>query len=175
MTRSPRTRFILALPLALAVATAAAARPAASPALFGPPWISIESPPSPYDRTTRDAYLLVHAYHHGTPANLPVSGTAEGLVDGRRRSVTLAFTPTSRPGVYALRKQWPDDGAWALVLTVEQEPGDGASALVRIGGGGEVASVTVPTERRAGWEVAAPRQITAAEIDAALHGRMASR
>ncbi|PYP64227.1 MAG: hypothetical protein DMD37_03225, partial [Gemmatimonadetes bacterium] len=40
----------------------------ASPALAkGPPWISIELPVNPYDRTMQGAFLLVHAFHHQTP------------------------------------------------------------------------------------------------------------
>ena len=72
----------------------------------GPPWISIEYPVNPFDRTTRGAHLLVHAYYHGTPVAYPVSGTAEGIVNGERRTMTLRFETTSRTGVYALRKQW---------------------------------------------------------------------
>jgi len=175
----PRLALALAAPLALAVATAAArhATPLASAAAgarLGPPWISIEYPPSPYDRTTRDAYLLVHAFHHGTPAAFPVSGTAEGLVSGQRRSMRLAFTPTAQAGVYALRMQWPSDGAWALVISVAQGKGDlAATALVQIAQNGQVGSVTVPTTRRDGWNI--PRGVTAAEVEAVLRGRVASR
>jgi hypothetical protein len=181
MTRRPTPRLALAALLALAlVVPTTAARHASPPvgaapgARLGPPWISIEYPPSPYDRATRDAYLLVHAFHHGTPAGLPVSGTAEGLVDGRRRSVRLAFSPTARAGVYALRKQWPSDGAWALVISVTQGKGDlAATALVQIAENGQVGSVTVPTTRQDGWNI--PRGVTAAEVEAALRGRVASR
>lgn len=173
MTCHPIARLALVAPLALALAVTTAARHA-PPARVGPPWISIEYPPSPYDRTTRDAYLLVHAFHHGTPAGLPVTGTAEGLVDGRRRSVRLDFAPTARTGVYALRKQWPSDGAWALVISVAQGRGDvSATALVQIAENGQVGSITVPTTRQDGWNI--PRGVTAAEVEAALRGRVASR
>src|SRR5438128_4813969 len=76
----------------------------------GPPWISIEYPANPYDSASRGAFLLVHAFHHGTPVNFPVLGTAEGLVNGARRTISLEFQATSRPGVYALQKQWSSDG-----------------------------------------------------------------
>ena len=144
---------------------------AMAPARVGPPWISIEYPPSPFDRTTRDAFLLVHAFHHGTPMNFPVAGKAEGLVDGKRRSIKLDFTATSRQGVYALRKQWPSEGNWVLAIDVTQEGNSKAGALVEIGASGEVAKVTVPTSRQDGWAI--PRAITAAEIDAALRTRVA--
>jgi hypothetical protein len=140
---------------------------ALSPAKFGPPWISIEYPPSPYDTTTRDALLLVHAFHHGTPMNFPVEGTAEGLVAGKRRTVPLTFTRTSREGVYALRKQWPAEGSWVLAIAVSPEPSSKAGALVELGPRGDVARVTVPTSQRDGWAI--PRAISSAEIESALH------
>src|SRR5437868_1676283 len=59
----------------------------AAPALAGPPWISIELPVNPYDESTRGAFLLVHEFHHGTPVSYIVTGTAEGIVNGERRSI----------------------------------------------------------------------------------------
>ena len=86
-------------------------------ASVGPPWISIEHPPNPYDSATRNAFLIVHSFHHGTPAQFPVFGTAEGLVNGARRTISLELRRTSRPGVYALNKQWPDEGVWTVSYT----------------------------------------------------------
>ena len=54
---------------------------------FGPAWISIEYPANPYDRDTREAYLVVHAFHHQVATGLPVEGRAEGLVSGARKTV----------------------------------------------------------------------------------------
>ena len=79
------------LSAAIGVEPAESRPPRAERHMAGPPWISIEYPPSPYDRATRDAFLLVHAYHHATPADFPVSGRAEGVVDGKRRTVELQF------------------------------------------------------------------------------------
>ena len=144
---------------------------AMSPAPVGPPWISIEYPPSPYDPTTRDAFLLVHAFHHGTPMNFPVAGKAEGIVAGKRQSVTLEFKRTSRDGVYALRRQWPTTGNWVLAIDVTQERDSKAGALVELTATGEVARVTVPTARQDGHMI--PRAITSTEIEAALRTRVA--
>ena len=164
-----------ALPLAVALALAAAvpaasARPSIGP-VVGPPWVSIEYPANPFDRDSRGAYLMVHAFHHGRPMGLPVSGTAEGIVRGERRSVRLAFGATSRPGVYALRKQWGDEGTWTLVVRVARGSGDGATALVELAPGGEVARVQVPTRRHAEGDF--PRAVTAQEIELALRARAA--
>jgi hypothetical protein len=138
----------------------------------GPPWISIEYPVNPFDRTTRGAHLLVHAYYHGTPVGYPVSGTAEGIVSGERRTITLRFETTSRTGVYALRKQWPSEGTWTLVIGVtqsDQDRGGVAQALVELSPSGSVASVTVPTQQHA--EGAFPRRLTAQEIESAVRAQ----
>lgn len=161
------TRLILG---AMVAALSAPASPAASPApVFGPPWISIEHPVNPYDQTTRGAYLVVHAFHHGTPTGFPVSGTAEGLVNGQRRTVKLDFKATSRTGAYALTKQWPSEGTWSLVITVAQGPEDGVSAIVDIGTTGDVARVQVPTRRQDSHTI--PAKVSMNEVEASLRAR----
>jgi hypothetical protein len=145
----------------------------------GPPWISIEYPANPYDAASRGAFLLVHAFHHGTPVNFPVSGTAEGLVSGARRSVSLEFKSTSRPGVYALQKQWPTEGTWTLVLGVTQGEGDynTVRAVVELAADGQVATVNVPTRRdRTGYLL--PGSFSMSDVEAGLRaraGRLAAR
>ena len=152
---------LLSLPI-LSLPTTAAAK--------GPPWISIELPANPLDRTTRDAFLLVHAFHHGTPVGFPVTGRAEGLVHGQRKSVPLTLRATSRTGVYALDRQWDQDGEWTLVLSVEQGKDDVAQAMVQISNG-QVIAVSVPADRRDGWSI--PRRITQEEIERSLRDRPA--
>jgi len=143
----------------------------AAPALAGPPWISIELPVNPYDESARGAFLLVHAFHHQTPTGFLVTGTAEGIVNGERRSITLKFDETSRGGVFALKRMWPEEGAWTLVITVNQAPGDGATAVVDLGPDGQVAAIKVPTMQRGSWTVPAP--VSLADIGAALRARAA--
>ena len=150
---------------------AALAALVATPALAGPPWISIELPVNPYDQSMRGAFLLVHAFHHGTPVGYIVTGTAEGIVSGERRSIKLEFTETSREGVYALKRMWPADGVWTLVIKANQGPDDAATAVVELGPQGEVASVRVPMMQRGAWTVPAP--VSLGDIDAALRARAA--
>ncbi|HJQ66668.1 MAG TPA: hypothetical protein VJ816_09840 [Gemmatimonadales bacterium] len=141
----------------------------AAPALAGPPWISIELPVNPYDRESRGAFLLVHAFHHGTAMNAIITGTAEGIVNGQRRTIKLEFGSTGREGVRSLRKMWPNEGVWTLVITALQGPEDGATAVIVLGTDGEVASIKVPTERRGEWTV--PAKVSLADIDAGLRAR----
>jgi hypothetical protein len=139
----------------------------------GPPWISIEYPPNPHDEASRNAFLLVNAFHHGTPMAFPVTGKAEGVVNGQRRTQVLELQRTSRPGVYALRKQWPDEGTWVLVLRVEQSKAAVATALVSLGRDGTIASVEVPSRTDGRWTI--PRIVSDAEVESLLARRVASR
>ena len=154
---------------ALALAFTLPSIPASFSTVSGPPWISIEHPVNPYDRTTKDAFLLVHAFHHGTPTNFPVSGTAEGIVKGERKSVSLEFQSTSRPGVFALNKQWSSDGTWTLLVAVTQAPEDAVYAVVDIGTNGLVSSVRVPTRSEKGHTL--PARVAMSAVDASLRAR----
>jgi hypothetical protein len=146
-----------------------AAKPAVPVHRSGPPWISIEYPANPLDASTRGAFLLVHSFHHQLAMSSAITGTAEGLIRGERRSIALKFDSTTRPGVYALRKQWTDDGVWSLVLSVTQHDNDPAQALVEIGADGGISSIRVPTRREREWTI--PRRITAQEIEQSLQAR----
>ena len=143
----------------------------AAPVFAGPPWISIELPANPYDQATRGAFLLVHAFHHGQPVGYLLTGTAEGIVNGERRSIKLEFSETTRDGVYALKRMWPTEGVWTLVIKANQGPDDAATAVIELGPEGEVASIRVPVMQRGQWTVPAP--VSLGEIDAALKARAA--
>ena len=157
--------------LALA-ALAAAALVTPAFALKGPPWISIELPVNPYDRSMQGAFLLVHAFHHGTAMGYVVSGTAEGIVGGERRSLRLEFAETSREGVRALKRTWPKEGTWTLVIRANQGPDDAATAVIDLGPDGDVAAIRVPTMQRGAWTVPAP--VSQTDIDAELRSRAAT-
>ena len=128
-----------------------------------PPWLSIEAPVNPFDADARGAVLLVHAaVREGRTSAADLTGSAEGLVRGARRSVPLRFDATSRPDVYAVRRQWPAEGTWILRITLLRN----TTALVTLDAVGNVASTRVPTRMSSG--MALPRPVGAAEIDSAL-------
>lgn len=152
-----RHGFILALTLL-----------AATPAAAGPPWISIELPANPFSEA-RGAFIVVHTYHHGTPVQLVMQGTAEGLVNGQRRSVPLEFTTLTRTGTFALSRTWPTEGAW--VLDIQSFNGHATiSAVVGIGPAGEVSLVRVPLAR-----TGAPRTVSRSEVETMLRALAAGQ
>lgn len=157
-----RHLFVPAVALASVVAGTILARPALAK---WPPWLSIEAPVNPFDPDTRDAVLLVHTMmRDGTAKVSDLTGSAEGLVDGARRSVALRFSPTGKPGVYAVRRQWPSGGTWVLRITLLSH----TTALVTLGPSGDVAAVSVPTRTESdGMKI--PRAVAAREVDSTLY------
>jgi hypothetical protein len=148
-----------------------AAEPIASTgtALKGGPWISVETPVNPYDPSARGALFVVHTFRHGNPMDMAMTGRAEGLVDGQRRSV--AFTPAkgSGTGTYVVRKQWEAKGIWTVVVTAtpsDHGPGEQLQALVELGADGDVGRVTVPRNGQGAF-----RAVADAEIEHGLRQR----
>jgi len=161
-------------PLAFAIAFAPIAAPAADAHVrLGPPWISIELPVNPLDPTTKGAFLVVRTYHHDKTMPMALEGRAEGIVNGERRSVPLTFDNTSADNAKAVRKTWPSEGAWVLVITGNPGPGS-VTALVSIAEGGEVRQVRVPsrTVENGRWTV--PVQVSSADVETALRALTSS-
>jgi hypothetical protein len=50
-------------------------------------------------------------------SSVQITGTAEGVVAGKRRSLPLTLTPVEpAEAVYAIQQQWPPEGTWVLHL-----------------------------------------------------------
>ena len=130
---------------------------AATIAIAGPPWISIEYPPNRLDKETRGALALVRIYHHENAGQFPVEGTAEGVLDGERVSLPLKFTPIGDEGVWAAWGKIPEEGNWVLAI----HGTDGVSkAEISIlaalaDGNQEISFVKVPRSREGNWPRAA--------------------
>jgi hypothetical protein len=149
---------LIAFPLI--AATAAFAAPSIAK---WPPWISIETPVNPFDPNARGALLLVHAtFREGVAQLSDLTGTAEGIVDGARRTIPLRFESAGRPSIFALRKQWPSEGAWLLRIAVRS-----TTAIVTLDHDGNVAAVRVPTEIATSGD-RLPRVVAQKEIDSTL-------
>ncbi|HMA23660.1 MAG TPA: hypothetical protein VKP00_06690 [Gemmatimonadaceae bacterium] len=145
--------------LVLLGAASLAAKPAA---VKWPPWLSIESPVNPFDPATRGAVLLVHAItREGPPAVSALTGSAEGIVNGARRTIPLRLDTTPVPGVFAVRRQWPAEGTWLLRVSMQN-----TTALVSLAGDGRVEGVRVPTQHASGVDL--PRAVSDKEIDSTL-------
>jgi hypothetical protein len=158
-----RALKILARPSILAIGLLLVA---ATIAIAGPPWISIEYPPNRLDSDTRGALALVRMYHHEHQGQFPVEGTAEGVVEGERVSLPLKFTPVGNAGVWAVWGEIPKEGNWVLAI----HGTDGVSkAEVSIlaalaAGNQEISFVKVPRSREGNW----PRAASARDVESML-------
>jgi hypothetical protein len=137
-------------------------------AIAGPPWIAVEYPANPHDPNTRGAFCTIRTYHHGDLMSFDISGTAEGLVNGKRESVRLDIRRLPLAGMYAVRWQKPAQGTWALVVSTSQDGNYRASALIDVDAQGRVASVSVPSTQIEGGRWTMPRKVASAELEALL-------
>ena len=95
----------------------------------GPPSFSFEAPGSP-----SSSVLLVHAYSCHAPTDATVRASAEGMVNGKRKTIPLEMKPTGATGVYSVARQWPAEGSWVLVFSIDR--GGQTTALVKLDGKG---------------------------------------
>ena len=70
-------------------------------------------------------------------ATVRITGTAEGLVNGKRQSLPITLTAIDpAEAVYAIAQQWPPEGAWVLHLKGScSNPKAAASTLVAVSRG----------------------------------------
>lgn len=86
------------------------------PAHAGGQMMTFDDPADSKDANLKKAVLLVSALDCGRQTNAKIRGAAEGVVDGKRRSIPLKLVSTGRTGEYAVFKQWPGEGTWALTF-----------------------------------------------------------
>ena len=118
---------------------------------------TIGSPVASLDGRSKLAAFVFRTEGCADATKAQIDGTAEGLIQGTRKSVALKLVAMSTPGVYAVYPTWPADGDWVVSLHGTCA-GASASALIPIGPGGFI---------RASSKFF-PRLATAAELDAAL-------
>ena len=142
----------------------------ATPALAGPPWISVEFR-APRMGQSGDGYLVLRTFHHADAVGYPLSGTAEGIVDGRRTSIPLRFeTMQDEAGVFVLTKVWRDGTPWILNIALDAGEHFGAGVVIGVGASGEPAFVRFPRTVDG-----ITRSATSREVDALLQALAAGR
>ena len=111
------------------------------------------------DSKMKKAVLVVRPRLCGDEASARITGTAEGVVNGVRQSVSLTFVSLPTPGVHAVQREWSDTGDWVVHLTGTC-PATGATSST-------IVPVTKTGFVRAKIQVL-PRTATRAQVEAAL-------
>jgi hypothetical protein len=118
---------------------------------------NLGSPVASQDYQAKGAAFVFRTQGCAEPAKSKISGTAEGLVKGERRSVALKVVAMTKPGVYAVYQNWPAEGEWVVNLKGTCADAS-AGAIVPIGPKGFVRESSKFF----------PRPATSAEIEATL-------
>jgi hypothetical protein len=103
------------------------------------------------------AGMAVRVENCADVANAQVTATAEGVVNGARRSVPVRLVAATTPGAFAVSHDWPMEGAWVVHLTGHCGAST-ASAVVPFGPNGFLRESSKFF----------PRAATAAEVEAVL-------
>lgn len=85
-------------------------------------------------KNDKKAVLAVRALVCDDLANVLITGTAEGLVNGARKSLPLVLSEANKTeAIYFVSQQWPDTGSWVLHLKGScSSPKAEASTLVAV-------------------------------------------
>ncbi len=124
MRKSVACLFATAVVMALAV-----------PVLAGGFYVLLGNPEASAEARSQHAFVTIKAAGCHEPEKAGITATAIGLVDGRRQSVPLKLVRMSEPGMYAVARQWPAEGRWALQF-VATDHDRVTSTIVRVGQGG---------------------------------------
>jgi hypothetical protein len=98
---------------------------------------TIGSPVAAQDFHMKTAAFVFRTERCAEPARAQISATAEGLLKGDRRSLSLNVVTSSKPGVYAVFQSWPREGDWVVSLKGTCA-GAQAGAIIPIGQNGFV-------------------------------------
>jgi hypothetical protein len=77
---------------------------------------AVASPVASQEFRFKTAAFVFRTEGCAEPEKAEVSATAEGLVNGMRRTMELKVVPGSKPGVYAVPESWPSEGKWVVNL-----------------------------------------------------------
>lgn len=90
-----------------------------------------------FKKTDKKVVVAVRGVVCQDLANVRITGTAEGIVAGKRQSLPIMLTAVEpAEAVYAIHQQWPEDGTWLLHLKGTcANPKADASTLVAVNKG----------------------------------------
>jgi hypothetical protein len=88
----------------------------AVPVFAGALLLEVGNPASNPEAMRHHAVLVARTTACHSPGETTVVATAEGMVKGMRKSVRLKVIALSTPGTFAVAREWPEQGAWAIQL-----------------------------------------------------------
>ena len=89
----------------------------AVPLFAGALVLQVTDPHTNPEAQAKHAVMLIQVTACNSPERTELSVTAEGLAGGQRKTVPLHAIKLSTPGLFAVAREWPDEGVWAVRVT----------------------------------------------------------
>jgi len=88
----------------------------AAPLLAGALLLQVEDSASNPEALRNNAVLVARITACHSPEKTTVTATAEGVLNGARQSIPLHVISLSTAGTFAVRREWPSQGTWAIKM-----------------------------------------------------------
>lgn len=128
------------------------------PLIAGALVVEIGNPAANPEALSKHAVLIARTTACHSPEKTSLTATAEGIIDGQRRTIPLKLIPLSKAGTFAATQEWPSNGAWVVKIVARNPDYQNytTGALVRFdGNSAEWASVKHYFHEPSNEEVAA--------------------
>lgn len=103
----------------------------AIPLFAGALLLEVGNPSANPEALRNHAVLVARITACHSPEKTTVSATAEGIVNGVRQSIPLKVISLSTAGTFAVTRQWPEQGTWAVkMVATNPEYKDYATSVV---------------------------------------------
>jgi len=89
---------------------------AALPVFAGALTLQLDDVKTNPEAIAQNAAVVAHITACHSPEKTTVTAFAEGIVKGKRETISLKVSTLSQPGSFAVSHQWPKDGAWAVKM-----------------------------------------------------------
>lgn len=86
------------------------------PLFAGALLLEVSDPAGNPEALSHHAVLVVRTTACHSPGKTTVSATAEGILNGARQSIPLKVISLSTPGSFAVVREWPQRGTWAIKM-----------------------------------------------------------
>lgn len=97
-------KFLLTLPIL------------AAPLFAGALVLEVGNPQADSEALAQHAVLVARMSACTSPEKTVVTASAEGIVDGERKSIPLKIARLSTAGTFAVRREWPAQGTWIVKM-----------------------------------------------------------
>ncbi|HEX4228690.1 MAG TPA: hypothetical protein VHZ07_08470 [Bryobacteraceae bacterium] len=103
----------------------------AAPLFAGALLLQVGNPAANPEALEKHAVLVARTTACHSPERTTVTATAEGVVNGVRKTIPLKVIPLSTAGTFAVTREWPNQGTWAVkMIATNPDYKDYATAVV---------------------------------------------